>query len=145
MFFTKRMASSKDPYYTTVDDLSTYRDNGSTVYINSLSDYTDCNLVNVAQQDGDFAPVPTINTDEELPGLVDHMDYFEKPRCAVYCAHEGCDSAKNFMKEHRKTLEKHCSNVLYLKHGAKGMLEQPTVFALKESLRCREKLNAPRK
>ena len=139
------MASSENPYYTTVGDLSTYRDNGSTVYINSLSgEYTKCNLVNVVQEDEDFAPVPTINTAEELPGLIDHMDYFEKPRCAVYCAHEGCDSAKNFMKEHRETLEEHCSKVSYLKHGAKGMLQQPSVFALDESNQCREKLNAPR-
>ena len=138
------MASSKDPYYTTVGDLSTYRDNGSTVYINSLSDYTDCNLVNVQSHPSVVSPVATINTAEELPGLVDHMDYFEKPRCAVYCAHEGCDSAKNFMKEHRETLEEHCSEVSYLKHGAKGMLQQPTVFALKESNLCREKLNASR-
>lgn len=111
-------------------DLSTFNPPTNVNYVNTLNGYNECNLTKVNNLD-----VNTYNDAESIPSDSEH--------CAMYCAHSGCNSAMNFYnkKENKKIIHDKCSNVHYIKGGAKDMLkDERKRFQMVDASKCSEKL-----
>ena len=96
--------------WSTVSDLASFEFPSNTVYINTLTDLTGCNLTTVRS-----LPVTTVNHITDVPANTAH--------CAMYCAHEQCGSAKAYYKKHRSQIHQKCHQVHYIKQGARGMMQ----------------------
>lgn len=105
-------------------------DDGGLVVFNALPDPS-CNIVD--------APY------DVRQGVSDDAERHE--RCAVYCAHAECSAAARFMAEHRDWLGQHCSEVLYLHEGVKGLrspeLEPVAAFGESCSIRPDDRIELP--
>lgn len=112
-----------------VTDLQTYTPSRDTVYINTLP-HQSCNVIS-AGNDTERYRTRTAQSAAALHG---------RSPCAVYCAHEKCNAAKRFMKNHRSALLAHCSSIDYLVPGAKSMLEDDR-FELADADECAFKLS----
>ena len=106
--------------WNTVTDLQAFQPPAGIVYLNTLTDLKGCNLTSVRS-----SPATTENDIADVPNNTEH--------CALYCAHEKCDSAKKYYQKHRSAIHQKCRNVHYLKPGARGMKKLPDHYSLQGS------------
>ena len=117
--------SSDKKGLTVHESLKTFKNNKATL-INTLSNHQACN---VTQFDG--KPKKTYNFIGNVP---------KSPSCALYCAHDECNSAMTFYNKNKGELEIKCGEIHYLKSGVKDMMGD-TRFKLQNRNACQQGLN----
>ena len=123
---TSSGSTSSDKKGLTVHESLKTFENTKTTLINTLSNYQACN---VTQFDGKSKK--TYNFIENVP---------KSASCALYCAHEKCNSAMNFYSKNKGELERKCGEIHYLKSGVKDMMGDPR-FQFQNRNACQQGLN----
>lgn len=123
---TSSGSTSADKKGLTVHESLKTFENKKTTLINTLSKHQACN---VTQFDGKSKK--TYNFIENVP---------KSASCALYCAHDECNSAMNFYDKNKGELERKCGEIHYLKSGVKDMMGD-TRFKLQNRNACQQGLN----
>ena len=102
--------------WNTVTDLQAFQPPAGIVYLNTLTDLKGCNLTSVRS-----SPATTENDIADVPNNTEH--------CALYCAHEKCDSAKSITKSIVLPFAPSAATCTISKPGARGMKSYRSLFS----------------